>query len=88
MSSVYSKYITTEELEKRILKALEKYRYGALRRYVAEDIGAENAPNYLRFCKELDRLTVQGFVIYDENKDGYILPQNFRSRKPSKKDNR
>lgn len=61
-----------KEFENRILKALEKYRFGAYDRYLAEDIKAESYPDYLWFCKALESLVTKGVVIC-KGKDGFLL---------------
>lgn len=70
-----AKKYTVEELEKNILKALEKYKFGAYSRYLVEDLGVEYNPSYRWFCKALSNLVVKGAVIYDRNKGCYMLPK-------------
>ena len=70
---------TVEELEKNILKALEKYRRGgAYSRYLVEDLGVEYNPGYRWFSKALANLVVNGAVIYDRNKNAYLLSKYWR----------
>lgn len=67
------------EFKNRILKALEKYRFGAYERYLAEDIKAESKSDYLRFCKALESLVSEGVVIQHKGKNGYLLSKYGRN---------
>ena len=66
-----TKIYTVEALEKRILKALKNYKFGANDRILKEHVNAEFW--HYEFYQALENLQKQGTVAYNENTESYEL---------------
>lgn len=65
------KVYTVEALEKRIIKALKKVKFGYEDRYLKEATDAENS--HYNFYTALCNLQQKGIVAYNENTESYEL---------------
>lgn len=65
------KVYTVEALEKRIIKALKKVKFGYEEKYLIEAIDAEF--NIFNFYTALCNLQQKGIVAYNENTESYEL---------------
>lgn len=65
------KVYTVEALEKRIIKALKKVKFGYEEKYLIEAIDAEF--NISNFYTALCNLQQKGIVAYNENTESYEL---------------
>ena len=65
------KNCTVEALEKRILKALKNYKFGASDRILKEHVNTEFF--HYDFYQALENLQQQGTVAYNENTESYEL---------------